>query len=264
MSSYRIDGRYRAAISPGVQQRPSNPAHGAQPCPKSPTAVQRALHRPEHSGAADRGSRLKSTLGSCSPTPPVATTARRAGLARALYFGASSTCPRSASPNGPLLAGGSSPADSRGPSACCRSATGRRVLGADPSKRPSARRPPRLAGEPAHRSATRPGRHRTPPHTRARCAVPATAPGLLAQRHPRTTARGNVRRHHRYPVAPHRHRTGSTRNSLALTVSGAHSHTRTTLPNTNLPSPDIAGLPSPPRRSRSPPANSTLPPSVTC
>ena len=167
-------------------------------------------------------------------------------------------------PTGPLLAGGSSPADSRGPSACCRSATGRRVLGADPSKRPSARRPPRLAGEPAHRSATRPGRHRTPPHTRARCAVPATAPGLLAQRHPRTTARGNVRRHHRYPVAPHRHRTGSTRNGLALTVSGAHSHTRTTLPNTNLPSADIAGLPSPPRRSRSPPANSTLPPSVTC
>lgn len=183
-------------------------------------------------------------------------------MARALYFGASSTCPRSASPNGPLLAGGSSPADSRGPSACCRSATGRRVLGADPSKRPSARRPPRLAGEPAHRSGTRPGRHRTPPHTRARCAVPATAPGLLAKRHPRTTARGNVRRRHRYPVAPHRHRTGSTRNGLALTVSGAHSHT--TLPNTNLPSPDIAGLPSPPRRSRSPPANSTLPPSVTC
>jgi len=102
----------------------------------------------------------------------------------------------------PLLAAGSSPADSRGPSACCRSATGRRVLGADPSKRPSARRPPRLAGEPAHRSGTRPGRHRPPPHTRARCAVPATAPGLLAQRHPRTTARGNVRRHHRYPVAP--------------------------------------------------------------
>jgi hypothetical protein len=41
------------------------------------------------------------TRGSCSPTPPVATTARRAGLARALYFGASSTCPRSASPTGP-------------------------------------------------------------------------------------------------------------------------------------------------------------------
>ena len=169
-------------------------------------------------------------LGSCSPRPPVATTARRAGLARALDFGASWTCHGRHPPNGPLLAGASSPADRRGPSACCRSATGRRVLGADPSKRPSARRPPRLAGEPAHRSATRPGRHRTPPHTRARCAVPATAPGLLAHRHPRTTARGNVRRHHRYPVAPHRHRTGSTRNSLALTVSGAHSHTRTTPP----------------------------------
>jgi hypothetical protein len=125
---------------------------------------------------------------SCSPTPPVATTARRAGSATALYFGASWSCPRSASPNGPLLAAASSPADSRGPSACCRSATGRRVLGADPSKRPSARRP-RLAGEPAHRSETRPGRQDTPAHTRARCAVPATAPGLPAQRHPRTTAR---------------------------------------------------------------------------
>ena len=46
-----------------------------------------------------------------------------------------------------------------------------------------------LAGEPAHRSASRPGRHRTPPHTRARCAVPATAPGLLrpeASAHDRT------------------------------------------------------------------------------
>src|SRR6478672_8685176 len=74
----------------------------APPCPKSPTAVQRALPRQEHNGAADRGSRLQSTLGSCSPTPPVATTARRAGLARALYFGASSTCPPSASPNGPV------------------------------------------------------------------------------------------------------------------------------------------------------------------
>lgn len=163
----------------------------------------------------------------------------------------------------PLLAAGSSPADSRGPSACCRSATGRRVLGADPSKRPSARRPPgwRVNLPTAVQLV------QAPPHTAAhpsRCAVPATAPGLLAQRHPRTTARGNVRRHHRYPVAPHRHRTGSTRNGLALSVSGAHSHTRTTLPNTNLPSPDIAGLPSPPRRSRSPPANSTLPPSVTC
>jgi hypothetical protein len=119
-------------------------------------------------------SRVKAQIDprSCSPTPPVATTARRAGSARALHFGTSSTCPRSASPNGPLLAGGSSPADSRGPSACCRSATGRRVLGADPSKRPSARRPPRLAGEPAHRSATRPGRHRTPPHTRAAACPP--------------------------------------------------------------------------------------------
>ena len=56
---------------------------------------------------------------------------------------------------------------------------------------------------------------------------------------------------------------GPTGFGLALTVSGAHGHTRTTLSNTNLPSPDIAGLPSPPR-SRSPPANSTLPPSVTC
>ena len=53
----------------------------APPCPKSPTAVQRALPRQEHSAAADRGSRLKSTRGSCSPTPPVATTAQRAGLA---------------------------------------------------------------------------------------------------------------------------------------------------------------------------------------
>ena len=182
-------------------------------------------------------------------------------MARALYIGASSTCPRSASPNGPLLAGGSSPADSRGPSASCRSATGRRVLGADPSKRPSARRPPRLAGEPAHRSGTRPGRHRAPPHTRARCAVPATAPRTLAQRHPRTTARGNVRRHHRYPVAPHRHRTGSTRNGLALTVSGAHSHSQ----DHPAPPPTCqAGLPSPPGRKRSPPANSTLPPRMTC
>src|SRR6476646_10959828 len=54
----------------------------APPCPKSPTAVQRALPRQEHNAAADRGSRLKSTLGSCSPTPPVATTAcpaRRVG-----------------------------------------------------------------------------------------------------------------------------------------------------------------------------------------
>ena len=101
MSSYRIDGRYRAAISPGRTATTLESWHGAQPCPKSPTAVQRALHRPEHSGAADRGSRLKSTLGSCSPTPPVGTPARRAGLARALYFGAYSTCPRSASPNGP-------------------------------------------------------------------------------------------------------------------------------------------------------------------
>src|SRR6185295_2211462 len=75
---------------------------------------------------------------------------------------------------------------------------------------------------------------------------------------------GNARRHHRYPVAPQRHRPGSTRNGLALTVSGAHSHTRTTPPNINLPSPDIARLPSPSRRLRSPPANSTLPPSVTC
>ena len=110
----------------------------------------------------------------------------------------------------PLLAAGSSPADSRGPSACCRSATGRRVLGADPSKRPSARRPPgwRVNLPTAVQLV------QAPPHTAAhpsRCAVPATAPGLLAQRHPRTTARGNVRRHHRYPVAPHRHRTGSTR-----------------------------------------------------
>ena len=104
--------------------------------------------------------------------------------------------------------------------------------------------------------------HRRTPEHAARC--PPQRPDCFAQRHPRTTARGNVRRHHRYPVAPHRHRTGSTRNGLALTVPGAHGHTRTTLPNTNLPSPDIAGLPSPPRRSRSPPANSTLPPSVTC
>src|SRR6476620_1952366 len=35
----------------------------APPCPKSPTAVQRALPRQEHNAAADRGSRLKSTLG---------------------------------------------------------------------------------------------------------------------------------------------------------------------------------------------------------
>jgi hypothetical protein len=68
-----------------------------------------------------------------------------------------------------------------------------------------------------------------PGHTAAhpsRCAVRATAPGLLAQRYPRTTVRGNVRRHHRYPVASQRHRTGSTRNGLALTVSGAPSSTQ--------------------------------------
>ena len=252
-----------ARLSPGVQQRPSILAWYAA-LPEVSDCSSASVTPARASGAADRGSRLKSTLGSCSPTPPVATPARRAGLARALYFGASSTCPRSASPNGPC-----SPQARRQPTAVGpqRAADPQRVVAywvRTPSKRPSARRPPRLAGEPAHRSETRPGRHRTPPHTRARCAVPATAPGLLAQRHPRTTARGNVRRHHRYPVAPHRHRTGSTRNGLALTVSGAHSHTRTTLPNTNLPSADIAGLPSPPRRSRSPPANSTLPPSVTC
>ena len=179
MSSYRIDGRYRAAISPGVQQRPSNP--GMVRSPARSLRLQFSERYPGQSTVvlpiAGQGSNRP--LGSCSPRPPVATTARRAGLARALYFGASWTCHGRHPPNGPLLAAGSSPADSRGPSACCRSATGRRVLGADPSKRPSARRPPRLAGEPAHRSATRPGRHRTPPHTRARCAVPATAPGLL-------------------------------------------------------------------------------------
>ena len=196
----------------------------------------------------------------------VATTARRAGLARALYFGASWTCPRSASPNGPLLAGGSSPADSRGPSACCRSVTGSSRTGCGPEQAPI-----RTSSTPAgwrvnlptavHLVLAATAHRRTPEHA-ARC--PPQRPDCFAQRHPRTTARGNVRRHHRYPVAPHRHRTGSTRNGLALTVSGAHGHTRTTLPNTNLPSPDIAGLPSPPRRSRSPPANSTLPPSVTC
>ena len=93
----------------------------------------------------------------------------------------------------PLLAAASSPADSRGPSACCRSATGRRVLGADPSKRPSARRPPRLAGEPAHGSATRPGRHRAPAHTRAAAPCPPQRPdcsprGIRGRPHAVTSA----------------------------------------------------------------------------
>ena len=87
----------------------------------------------------------------------------------------------------PLLAAGSSPADSRGPSACCRSATGRRVLGADPSKRPSARRPPRPAGEPAHRSATRPGAR-----THRRTPEP-----LRGARHSARTARPEVSAHNR-------------------------------------------------------------------
>ena len=72
----------------------------------------------------------------------------------------------------------------------------------------------------------------TTPHAHpSRCAAPATPPGPPAQTPPRTTAQGNVRPHHGHPVAAHRDRPRSTRNGLALTVTGAHSHTRTTLPH---------------------------------
>ena len=50
---------------------------------------------------------------------------------------------------------------------------GRRVLGPNPSGCPSTRRTPRLAGGPAHRGGTGPGRHRKAPYTRA--AAPSTA-----------------------------------------------------------------------------------------
>ena len=140
----------------------------------------------------------------------------------------------------PLLAAGSSPADSRGPSACCRSATGRRVLGADPSKRPSARRPPgwRVNLPTAVQLV------QAPPHTAAhpsRCAVPATAPGLLAQRHPRTTARDNVRRHHRYPVAPPPPNRIDTKRPGAHRVRRPQQHPGPHRPTSTCPAPTSPG-----------------------
>ena len=86
----------------------------------------------------------------------------------------------------PLLAAGSSPADSRGPSACCRSATGRRVLGADPSKRPSARRPPWRVNLPtAVKLVQAATAHRTPePLRRARHSARTARPEASA--HDRT------------------------------------------------------------------------------
>ena len=208
VSSYRIDGRYRAAIPPDVQQRPSNPA-----MVRSPARSLRLQFSERYTGQSTVPLPIAGQ-GSNRAEGPTRRRRRSRPLPGAPGWPERST---SAPPlltvgitHRPLLAAGSSPADSRGPSACCRSATGRRVLGADPSKRPSARRPPgwRVNLPTAVQLV------QAPPHTAAhpsRCAVPATAPGLLAQRHPRTTARGNVRRHHRYPVAPHRHRTGSTR-----------------------------------------------------
>ena len=159
----------------------------ALPCPKSPTAVQRALSRQEHNAAADRGSRLKSTRGSCSPTP-VATTARRAGLARALHFGASSAHGRHhpPAPARRRLVASRQPWDlSVLP---IRNGVVAHWVVRTPSKRPSARRPPRLAGEPAHRSATRPGataHRRTPePLRRARHSARTARPEASA--HDRT------------------------------------------------------------------------------
>ena len=264
VSSYRIDDRYRAAISPGVQQRPSNPAMVRSPARSPPTAVQRALHRPEHSGAADRGSRLKSTLGSCSPTPPVATTARRAGLARALYFGASSTCPPSASPPAPC-----SPQARRQPTAVGpqRAADPQRVVAYWVRTRASAHPHVVHPGWPVNLptavqlvlAAT--AHRRTPEHA-ARCPPqrPDCSPrGIRARPHAVTSAVTIDILLRPTATEPDRHET-----AWRSPCPGAHRHTRTTPPNTNLPNPDIAGLPSPPRRSRSPPANSTLPPSVTC
>jgi len=158
----------------------------AQPCPKSPTAVQRALSRQEHNAAADRGSRLKSTLGSCSPTPPVATTARRAGLARALHFGASSAHGRHHPPapaRRRLVASRQPWALSVLPIRNGSSRTGR-----GPEQAPIRTSSTRLAGEPAHRSATRPGataHRRTPePLRRARHSARTARPEASA--HDRT------------------------------------------------------------------------------
>ena len=104
--------------------------------------------------------------------------------------------------------------------------------------------------------------HRRTPEHAARCPPqrPDCSPtGIRARPHAVTSAVTIDILLRPTATEPNRHETAWRSPCPAPTAApGPHR------PNTNLPSPDIAGLPSPPRRSRSPPANSTLPPSVTC
>ena len=159
-----------------------------QPCPKSPTAVQRALPRQAHSAAADRGSTSNRAEGSTrrrrrSRPLPGATVGQSALLRRLLDL------PTVGIPHRPLAR--RSLVASRQPWALSVLPIRNGVVAywvRTPSKRPSARRPPRLAGEPAHRSATRPGataHRRTPePLRRARHSARTARPEASA--HDRT------------------------------------------------------------------------------
>ena len=187
MSSYRIDARYRAAISPGVQQRPSNPG-----MVRSPARSLRLQFSERYPG--------KST----APLPIAGQGSNRPeGPARRRR-----SRPLPGAPGWPERSTSAPPRPAHGrhhPTAPAR----RRLVASrqpwdlsvlpirngvvahwvvrTPSKRPSARRPPRLAGEPAHRSATRPGAR-----THRRTPEP-----LRGARHSARTARPEVSAHNR-------------------------------------------------------------------
>ena len=147
--------------------------------------------------------------------------------------------PRSASPQRPLARGASSPPTAVGPQ---RAADPQRVVVVfvrDPSKRPSARRPTRLAGEPAAAvqlvlAATA---HRRTPTSRCPPQRPISPTGIRA-RPPRRSCSPSPS----ISCAPHRHRTGSTRNGLALALHGqARGTPATTPPTPTCPAPTSRG-----------------------